>query len=349
MRNGFAILLLALAMVLVAMPRPGHAQAEEPTVYVIKKGDTLWGLSDRFMKDSRYWPNLWARNPENITNPHFIFPGQKLKFYSDRVVLETAKGEEIPLQELATRPADQPAAAGKAAEEPVPAPERAFTVSGGEGFILEGNFQPTGFIISTYQNRQMVGEDDLVYVDLGRVNGVKVGDRFSVFKKLNAVSHPVTSSILGYRVIPLGTVQLAEVEEKVAKALVTKTYLEIEPGCFLLPYQARRKEVALKAADRDLTGYIVETKTGNKALAAGDVAYLDLGKRPGLVPGNLLYVVREVQPDSKFVNTSGIKMPVDVLGAVVVVDAGDNTATALVVKSIDTIYRGDRVEMKKSR
>jgi LysM repeat protein len=349
MKYGFGIVLVALALGLAAVPRPGHAQSEEPTVYVIQKGDTLWGLSERFMKDSRYWPNLWARNPENITNPHFIFPGQKLKFYSDRVVIENARGEEIPLEELATRPVDQPAPSAKAAGEPVPAPERAFTVSGGEGFILEGDFKPAGFIISTYQNRRMVGEDDIVYVDLGRANGAKVGDRFSVYKKLNAISHPVNSSILGNRVIPLGTVQLAEVEEKVAKALVTKTYLEIEPGCFLLPYQARRREVALKAADRDLTGYIVETKTGSKAIAAGDVAFLDLGKRQGVVPGNLLYVVRDVQPDSQFVSSSDLKLPVDVVGALVVVETGDNTATALVVKSIDTIYRGDRVELKKNR
>src|SRR5512138_2242526 len=83
MRKGFAILLIALALGFAAVPRSGHAQSEEPTVYVIQKGDTLWGLSERFMKDSRYWPNLWARNPEHITNPHFIFPGQKLKFYGE--------------------------------------------------------------------------------------------------------------------------------------------------------------------------------------------------------------------------------------------------------------------------
>jgi hypothetical protein len=42
-------------------------------------------------------------------------------------------------------------------------------------------------------------------------------------------------------------------------------------------------------------------------------------------------------------------LPPEVLGAVVVVDIGESTSTALVVKSIDTIYRGDRVELKKSR
>ncbi len=51
------------------------AAEQEPTVYVIQKGDTLWGLSNRFLKDPHYWPDLWSRNPA-VTNPHFIYPGQ---------------------------------------------------------------------------------------------------------------------------------------------------------------------------------------------------------------------------------------------------------------------------------
>src|SRR6266702_3103461 len=65
-----------LVMTAVAGSHQAFAQGEEPTVYVVKKGDTLWGLSDRFIKDPYYWPNLWANNPI-ITNPHLIFPGEK--------------------------------------------------------------------------------------------------------------------------------------------------------------------------------------------------------------------------------------------------------------------------------
>ena len=66
---------VVLFMAAVACSSPVFAQGEEPTVYVIQKGDTLWGLSDRFLKDPYYWPNLWARNPP-ITNPHYIYPVQ---------------------------------------------------------------------------------------------------------------------------------------------------------------------------------------------------------------------------------------------------------------------------------
>ncbi|MFH1028414.1 MAG: LysM peptidoglycan-binding domain-containing protein, partial [Pseudomonadota bacterium] len=57
------ILLLLLALVTI----PCFAQAterDEPTIYVIKQGDTLWGISERFIKDPNYWPNMWSNNSQ---------------------------------------------------------------------------------------------------------------------------------------------------------------------------------------------------------------------------------------------------------------------------------------------
>jgi predicted cation transporter len=107
--------------------------------------------------------------------------------------------------------------------------------------------------------------------------------------------------------------------------------------------------VPLKAADRELLGYIVETQTGNMALAVGDVAYLDLGSAQGVHAGNLLYVVRDVAPDQRYAASKIKKLPVEVIGALVVVQTGLNSSTAVIVKNVDTIYRGDRVEWKKNR
>lgn len=328
------VLALLFFLLLMAGYTVAWAQDEEPTIYVIQKGDTLWGLSDKFLKDPHYWPPLWAKNP-GIGNPHFIFPGQKLRIFEDRIEIVDEKGT-VP-----------PAAAARTPEPAGVVPERIFTVTGGEGFLMEGNTRPVGYIISTFQNRQIVGEDDIVYADLGKAQGVKTGDRFSIFKEMEAVSHPVNHVILGHRVIPLGSLQISEVEEKASKALITKSYLEIGAGAYLMPYRERKKIVSLKAPAKDLNGYIVETQTGNKAIAAGDVAFLDLGRADGLEPGNMLYVVRDVVPDQKFLSMPIGKLPTDVVGAVVVVETGETTSTALVVKSIDTIYRGDRVEMRK--
>ena len=341
---------MLFAAVLMSMFFSGYqtvfAQSDEPTIYVIKKGDTLWGLSDRFLKDPFYWPNLWERNQQQITNPHLIFPGQKLRIYPDRIEVEEAPG--VKGMEGRTEAAKETKEM-KAIDEKV-AQEKSFSVNGGEGFLLEKDLKPSGVIIATSQNRQIVGLDDIVYTDIGIVQGGKVGERFSIFKKMNAVKHPVTNDILGYKVVPQGALQLTEMEETTSKAIISRSFMETGVGAYLMPYREQKREVSLRASDKELTGYIVETLTGNKQIAVGDVVYLDLGKAHGIKTGNMLYVVRDVEPEQKLFDFRSLgKLPPEVLGAVVVVETGENTSTALVVKSIDTIYRGDRVELKKSK
>lgn len=334
---------VVLAMTAVAGFQQAFAQEDEPTVYVIKKGDTLWGLSDRFIKDPYYWPSLWANNPA-ITNPHLIFPGQKAKIYPDRIVLE---GEQPPAAVQTVKPEPPQPPAKTVAEEA--APERTFLVRGGTGSLLETDIRPYGSIISTYQNRELSGEDDIVYTDIGKNRKGKVGDRFSIFKDMGPVSHPVTNFIMGHKIIPLGALQLSEVEEKASKAIITKSFMEIGPGSYLMPYRDRRREVTLKAATRELSGYLIDTQTGNQTASAGDIAFIDLGASNGVEVGNLLYVAREVVPDQRYVHGDIDRLPEEVVGAIVVVETGEKTSTALIVKSIDTVYLGDRVELRKSK
>jgi LysM repeat protein len=340
---------ILIAAVLLSMVFPGFqsvfAQNDEPTIYVIKKGDTLWGLSDRFLKDPHYWPDLWAANPKQITNPHLIFPGQKLKVYPDRIeVAEAATGTPgKPQAETPKATEDKQ----EIAEEV--APEKSFSVNGGEGFLLEKGFNAAGIIIAAPDNRKLLGDDDIAYTDIGSNSGAKVGKYYSIFKNAGPVTHPVSSVVIGSKIVPLGTLKLEEMEEKTSRAVITDSFLEVGVGAYLMPYRDKRREVSLLAADRDLSGYVVDSLRGIITIGAGEIVYLDLGREQGLKTGNMLYVVRDVVPEQKFLDLTPLgKLPDEVLGVVVVVDTGKNTATALVVKSVNAIYRGDRVELKKS-
>lgn len=319
----FFVLLFALPAMLLA--------AEEPVEYIIKKGDTLWGISDRFLKDPNYWPSLWSKNPD-VTNPHLIYPGQKVRFVDGR--MEIVPESEAGGQKAST--GEQP--------QPEQAEEKIFTARGNEGSLLEKELKPAGRIIAGQHSRIILGEDDIAFTDIGTVNGGVEGQKYSIIRKSTTVSHPVTSEIIGIKYYPLGTLQLSRVARDSSRAIITRSFKEIEPGDLLMPYrEVKRREIILKSASAPVKGMIVETYSGNNVVAAGDTVYLDLGKKDGVEVGNLFYVVRQVTVEKMMVHTHVKQFPYEVVGALLVVKTGKRTSTALIIKSIDAIFKKDKV------
>ena len=51
---------------------------DRPESYVVKPGDTLWGIAGRFLRDPWDWPKVWEANP-GVANPNLIYPGDTLR------------------------------------------------------------------------------------------------------------------------------------------------------------------------------------------------------------------------------------------------------------------------------
>ena len=330
--------LLILVLALIAIPCFSiAAEKEEPVIYVIKQGDTLWGLSERFLQDPKYWPDMWAKNSQ-ITNPHLIYPGQKVRVFPDRL-------EFVPKEQVAVAGAQKAAPAVKPTElMQVVAAEKSYPIYGSEGFLLEKDIKPAGTIIGINHDRIVAGIDDIVYTDIGTTQGAHGGEKYSIFRRDVTVSHPLTSEVMGVKIIPLGSLQLTDIELRSSRAIISSSSREISPGSYLMPYKEnRRREIPLKATTRDLRGYIIESYTGISIISAGDIVYIDLGSAQGAEPGNMLYIVRDVSLDQRYTEGRVDKLPQELLGAVVILETSNKVATALVVKSIDVIYKGDRI------
>ncbi|MCL4557054.1 MAG: LysM peptidoglycan-binding domain-containing protein, partial [Deltaproteobacteria bacterium] len=68
-------------LVLILLAVSGMADADGgKTTYVVKHGDTLWGIAVRFYADPFLWPELWRQNGRMISNPDLIYPGQIIVF-----------------------------------------------------------------------------------------------------------------------------------------------------------------------------------------------------------------------------------------------------------------------------
>ena len=97
-------MLVTVAVFAASAPLRDH----HPDTYTVRRGDTLWDISAKFLAKPWLWPEIWQANPQ-VRNPHLIYPGDvlNLSFINGRtVVLRPSVHEEaeavpaIPLDQL---------------------------------------------------------------------------------------------------------------------------------------------------------------------------------------------------------------------------------------------------------
>jgi hypothetical protein len=299
-----------------------------PKTYVIKKGDTLWGVSQRFLKDPQYWPNLWSYN-EFVTNPHLIYPGQKITIYDGRMLI-VGEQKSVPGQGLFETAIEPEAITIKTMGEP-------------EGFIAAEELDASGVLVDAEDNRLLLTKTNMVFLQMKDLSSVKVGDVYSVFRKEDKVRHPRTGENLGHQIIDVGEVTIRQVGEKVATAEITDATQEIRRGDIIVPLRPEVREIVMKKSRESLSGFVVSAATDQMALGAYDILYLDLGSEDGLCPGNLIYLARERTVTAEVITKKDLQLPDILLGNAVVLETGPRTSSALVLKSREEIHVGDKV------
>lgn len=317
-------------LLIALLALPFSVLAKEPfQTYVIKKGDTLWGISRKFLKDPYYWPRLWSNNPF-VTNPHLIYPGQKIAIYDGRIEL-------VPVGETNDVAPPPPAL-------PEPQEEIAIKVPmGSQGFVSQDELDAAGTLVDTVDSRLIISSGETVFVEMKDLGATKIGDTFSLFEVKNPVMHPVTGVKLGFRVEDMGILKITEIHEEVASAEVVTAFREIQRGAKLRPYQPQPAAIELKRAGRELTGVLIEAQDGKITLSQYDVVYLDLGADDGLQVGNMLNISRARKVTDLAGANPNLKLPDALLGAALVIETHKHTATALVLKVAEPLYRGDKL------
>ena len=92
------LLTAVLALTFPAWADQVRLQENAPDHHVVVKGDTLWGISETFLKDPWLWPEVWRLNRDEIRNPHLIYPGDVVRLGRDgdgNVRLTLEKGPRL--------------------------------------------------------------------------------------------------------------------------------------------------------------------------------------------------------------------------------------------------------------
>lgn len=255
----FALSSLASGAALAQIPQtPIAFRTDAPDRYIVVRGDTLWGISERFTDSPWRWPQIWNFNREQIRNPHWIYPGDVIVL--DRVsgTLSIAGADGKPGAPGAPgttgdgtagaptgRPGLDPGSAvgtvklsprlraESSARDAIPSiPPSAIEPFLSRPLVIE----PDGLdnaptIIATEENRVIIEAGNQAYV---RGMGDSKEENWFLYRRGKALVDPDTNVTLGYEAIYLGTARVTRAGDPATVRLTTVTQ-EVGRGDKLLP------------------------------------------------------------------------------------------------------------------
>ncbi|HEY8041481.1 MAG TPA: LysM peptidoglycan-binding domain-containing protein [Polyangiaceae bacterium] len=252
---------------------------ETPYSHVVRRGDTLWGISGYYFQNPYQWPRVWSYNPQ-IRNPNWIYPG-------DEVRLKDGGGS----------------GGGGSAGPPVsqvPLPyqgmnlvDRRRQVPNGtvflrdQGWIRDPNDEVWGDITGSAEDKMFLSDFDEIYLHIDKGHDVHLGQELTIFL-------PIKVSAAGTIVQINGTARIDQwnAQDRVARAQIVESLNVIERGARIGPLARRFEIVPPKRNDVEVQAHVVASIHPNVFYGQNQVVFIDKGEEAGLKVGNRLFILR---------------------------------------------------------
>ncbi len=323
-----------------------------PDPYVVRKGDTLWGICDTYFHNPYQWPRVWSFNPQ-LQNPHWIYPG-------DFIRLSQASGSQ------AAQPITAQGDGGGSLVDRrrQVAPQTVFLRD--VGFIDDDQKDDWGTISGASVDKMFLTDTDEVYVRIAPGHDVRIGQELTIFR-------PIRNAGTGKLVQIQGTVRVDQWDPSthIARGVISETLDVVERGARIGPVGRRFNVVAPVRNDKDLVANVLASVYPHTFYGQNQIVFIDKGSVEGLKPGNRLFVVRRgdawhkslasdvagnrisLESDSPAAiervpsPPSDAKLPEEVMGELRVLTTREHSAACLVTQSRSEIELGDDAVARK--
>ena len=321
---------------------------EGAAYYIVVRGDTLWDISARYLKNPYLWPQIWDTN-KYITDAHWIYPGDPIVLPKLAVVAEQAGqapapggpegiGPEVPLGEVPGE-AGAAAALGPVTEElSLQCADYVLQDREDEGLYLLGSEQGA--------DKNALSERDIVYLNKGANAGVKAGDLYTLHHIAYPVRHPVSGRKIGTKIEATGWVKVVLVQDDTACAVIEQSCKDIHAGDYLKPFEKVNVPMVVPRAPAEcceppngkVSRHVVDLQDDATIAGQGQFLTIDAGTEDGIAPGNVFSVFRIIYPS--------VPTPRDAVGEATVVSVRERTATAKITYSRKEVMVGDEAELR---
>jgi len=315
-----------------------------PEQYVVQKGDTLWDLSNRFLNQPWFWPEIWYMNPQ-VSNPHLIYPGDVINvFYvGGRPYLTVGDGPRITGAERLSP---------SIRSEAIDVNERFIPIQAIEQFLIRPQMvsreelEKSPHIVGARDNRLIYGVGDNVYVR-GSESLAK-GEVFNIYRAGEEFVDPKTGEILGYQAIHLGDGELIRQGDP-ATLYLHRSEREILRGDRILPLKDIEADTTFypRPPNTSVDGEIIYLHNAISQVGTYQIIAMNVGTQDGIEKGNIVAIAqagREVtDPFAKTGQDKTVQLPNEDSGVAMVFRIFDRVSYAFIMDANRPIRIGDIV------
>ncbi len=312
--------------------------------YVVKKGDTLWDISQKLLKSPWRWKILWDQNKDiPIPNPNLIYPGQKLKLISTASPppaatpapapsVPIAPPEPLPEEVISDTPAQIPE------QPPAAPPYYIYSSMNRVGFVRKEQVVSEGSVLRGRELKNNLSTGDLVYIREPNDKPMTIGKQYTIFRTL-----PIREEqrFIGIQHRMIGLVEISEKESQgIVIGKIIESYRPIVSGDLLMSYIPRSSRVILSESPNGIRGKILMSEDNIKAFGEHHTVFIDKGKKDGIAAGQKYTVCESIKMGE---GDSLEKIGVYDIGSVLVLHAEQEISTALLIKSVKEIHPGMQI------